>query len=505
MFNIAIRVDVDATIGAGHFMRCLALAIGVKNDLTKADIDHQIHFICATINDTYIAKLSEYEFALTTIPHPDDEEDWLSNDSTKTAQALEQHVHLLIVDSYRISTPWYSCAIQKTCEKILVIDDLADRPHQCDFLLDQTLDASDKRYTKLVPAKCTLLVGQPFMLLREEFAQWRNKALAKRKTTQQIESVLIALGGSDAVELNLQAIDAVIDINQMRPEPLKVSLVVSNNSRAIAQYYQLQHQYSWLTVHADANNMAELMYTADIAIGASGSSAWERCSQGLPTLAIELADNQSLVLKKLADRGAVVNLGRVSSSTGLDIKNALNSLINSPDTYRAMCKQSAMCCDGNGVKRAVTALNLSSIYLRPATMADKALLFKWQSQKSVRQYARTNHQITYAEHSAWFDTVMKNSDRHLFIITERWSEECEKPVGMLRLDLQQTQYEISILTCPTQQGRGIAAKAIAAIEPQFKTRPILATVHPDNHASQALFSKAGFKKVAKDLFILENE
>ena len=230
----------------------------------------------------------------------------------------------------------------------------------------------------------------------------------------------------------------------------------------------------------------------------------ERCCLGLPTLTIEIADNQALVLQKLTDYGAVINLGKPCAQLSIRIQQALQQLLNSPKQYQRLSKNASQCCDGKGIKRTINALKLSKVGLRRATTDDRELLFHWQSQKSVRKYSRNNHQISYEEHCNWYESAIANPKRNLFIITESWLDGSVVSVGMLRLDLLDAKYEISILTCPNHQGRGIAAKAIAAIDPAFRTMPIHATVHPDNHASQALFSKAGFTQVAEDLFILDN-
>ncbi|CAH9056948.1 UDP-N-acetylglucosamine--N-acetylmuramyl-(pentapeptide) pyrophosphoryl-undecaprenol N-acetylglucosamine transferase [Pseudoalteromonas sp. CIP111854] len=508
MINIAVRVDVNASIGAGHFMRCLALAVGFKNTLLQAKVEFKITFICADdIPKNYQSILSKHSFSLEEVyRHSNNNNQWLINDAQSVAKAISrfESIQLLIIDHYNIKKCWYVSSISTRVDKTLVIDDLADREHQCDFLLDQTLDAKALRYRGLVPNNCKLLLGKAHMLLRDEFSSLRKKALAKRQSTQTIQNVLISLGGSDTSETNNIVIGAIEALNTSLLTPVNVVLVITSQCSELNYYHSTEQKYPWFSVQQNASNMAELMYQADIAIGASGSSAWERCCLGLPTLAIEFADNQALVLDKLSQRNALINLGKAKELTQETVKNALSTIINKPEQYQNMSENAFECCDGKGVVRTIQKLQLSVVNLRPAVTEDKDLLFDWQSQPSVRKYSRSNHQISYEEHCHWFAQSISNSPtRHLFIVKECWQDGSECSVGMLRLDLQNSQYEISILICPSQQGRGLALKAIESIPSKYKSLPITAAVHPDNIASQILFSKAGFTKVAKDLFILE--
>lgn len=502
MLKVAVRTDASSTIGAGHFMRCLALVEELSLQLSEQNIKLTATFISAQTTPFCESELLRNEFNL--VRMPSSSLSTLEQDAISTQKVIAQlgQQHLLIVDSYAIQTPWYQEEIKAYCERILVIDDLANRTHRCDFLLDQTLDTDGERYTGLVPEECLLLTGKSYMLLRHDFVKWREKAMLRRKSMTTVKEILINMGGSDAEEINKLVVEAVHQVNLFLESSLKVTLVIPSKSKSLSYFQSMSANSPWLKVLTDVNNMTELMYQADIAIGASGSSAWERCCLGLPTLAVELADNQALVLDKLSSKGAIINLGKSSQLTVNKVKNAISNLIDSQTLYYSMVQKAAACCDGRGAKRALKALNLSNVYLRAATEQDKQTLFHWQSQKIVRKYSRTNHEISYEEHCQWYEQVLKDPSRHLFIITERWADQSEVAVGMLRLDQHDKSYEVSILIDPKQHGRGLAELALYAIPDKLKSLTITATVHPDNLPSQALFSKAGFQRVADDLFIL---
>ena len=503
MLKVAVRTDASPIIGTGHFMRCLALLEELNDQLSQLDIKLTVSFISVETTTFCEAELLEKGFNLVKLSSNSQFE--MEQDSKSTEKTLELlgHQHLLIVDSYAIQDPWYSQKIKTYCDKILVIDDLANRTHSCDFLLDQTLDTDGKRYNKLVPKDCNLLTGKLYMLLRNDFLKWREKALLKRKNTTVIKELFINMGGSDTEHLNRLVIEAIYQVNQILKCPINAILVIPSNSSSLSFFEAFSKDNPWLKVITDAKNMSQLMYQADIAIGASGSSAWERCCLGLPTLAVELADNQALVLDKLSSKGAIINLGKSSLLSVENIKFAISKLIGSQTLYQSMVKNAAACCDGRGTKRALKVLNLSSVYLKVASEQDKQVLFQWQSQKVVRKYSRTNHKISFEEHCQWYEQVLKDPTRHLYIITERWADKSEVPVGMLRLDKQEQSYEVSILIDPSQHGRGLAEQTLYSIPEKFKSHKIKATVHPENQASQTLFSKAGFKRVEDDLFILE--
>jgi UDP-2,4-diacetamido-2,4,6-trideoxy-beta-L-altropyranose hydrolase len=244
---------------------------------------------------------------------------------------------LLVVDSYALGQHWHQ-KLRAHTKKILVIDDLADRQFDCDILLNQNLGVEEKVYEGRVPRDCKLLLGCNYALLRPEFSETRIEALEKRLYNTEIENILVSLGGSD--------IDNVTyDILQQLDSKFNIVVVLgktSPNIKMIKAYAKNKN----IEVIVDANNMSELMLNADIAIGAGGSTSWERCCLGLPTLLCVLADNQRGAAERLEDQGAVIIIK--------NLKTDLQLIIENSDHQNIMSNNAKSICDGLGCKRVVS-------------------------------------------------------------------------------------------------------------------------------------------------------
>ncbi|EGO62289.1 pseudaminic acid biosynthesis-associated protein PseG [Acetonema longum DSM 6540] len=218
-------------------------------------------------------------------------------------------------------------------DRIAVIDDLANRPHDCDILLDQNLyDQTQKRYINLVPPACRLFLGPQYALLRNEFYPVRA-ALPPR--TGQIRSVLIFFGGSDLTNETEKTLTALQMLNL---GGIRIDVVVGRNNRYIDRIRDICSAMPKTTLHCQTNNMAELMAAADVAIGAGGTTTWERCFLGLPSLTVIVADNQREVTEMAAKAGVTVNLGLSSHVTAKNIAQALQGALDDPGR---MCRMSA--------------------------------------------------------------------------------------------------------------------------------------------------------------------
>ena len=274
----------------------------------------------------------------------------LQRDASATLKVLPAaEIDWLIVDQYQLCDNWYA-AMRDRCKKILVIDDLANRSHDCDILHDQTLGREAAHYRDLTPAGCQLLLGTEFALLRPDFAHQRTHHPERVIRKPPINCLLVALGGSDARNTSLQILQhlqSVLIENRIEPR-----LLVGT------QYQHAASIHDWaarsglqVVVHQGIDNVAELLLHVDIAIGASGASAWERCCLGLPTLACVYASNQTEIAQ---------NLERVNAALvwrDLDqLKLQLLDLLEYPDKLNAMSSAALAICDGQGVNRVVNRM-----------------------------------------------------------------------------------------------------------------------------------------------------
>jgi len=333
--NIVFRVDSSLSMGAGHIMRCLTLA----DELTKQK--HQVAFICRDLIGNLISSI---EYSVLKLPRNSDFKsddlylNWLGEtlekDAEQTSKVIPDNTDVLIIDSYALDIRWHKY-LRKDTEKIMVIDDLANRQFDCDILLNQNLGVQKKNYNNKVSSDCRLLLGCNYALLRPEFAEFRNQALKKRKNTKEIKNILVSVGGSDTKNLTydiLQCLDGL--------DGFDIVVVLGETS----PYNNMIKSYAKdrnVEVVINTNNMAELMLDADLAIGAGGSTSWERCCLGLPTLLYITADNQ----RKIA-----VELELLSTVTIVkNLKNDLQVMINNFSLWQSMSDKAKNICDGNGV------------------------------------------------------------------------------------------------------------------------------------------------------------
>ena len=360
MATIAFRVDAATRIGAGHVMRCITLA----NKLQQAG--YHIIFLCKAHQGNLIPFIKQQGFKVHTLSAPIDninkienEKLWLGcpyrDDANECVQVLTnyQPIDLLIVDHYSLDHQWQTL-LKKCCKKIMVIDDLANRKHHCELLLDQTLARTKQNYQSLVPTHCQLMLGEQYMLLRDEFAQIRKKAQQKRIVNNfennSRNHLLLSMGGSDPDNITKKIATYLIAFKSEYP-PLQLTIIVSTLYPFFTQLQALVKQHHWITIIKNPKSMAKLMLEADIAIGSSGATAWERCCLGLPTITIISAANQQAIATNLEQAGAVINLGNHQQINQEKLTFALKKLCDNTNYYLNMVKQSFACCDGLGAKR----------------------------------------------------------------------------------------------------------------------------------------------------------
>ena len=316
-------------------MRCLTLANELKQQ------NHEIVFICRKLKGNLISLIKYPVLVLSNNDKLQSDDlylNWLGatqeKDSEQVIRVIPQNTDLLIVDSYALDEIWHK-RLRPYTKKIMVIDDLADRRFDCDILLNQNLGIKRENYKENVPVNCELLLGCDYALLRPEFSNLREKALEKRKNTKEIKNILISFGGCDSENITyniLKEIGTEFDI-----------VVVLGKSSPHNELIQNYAKDKNIKVIINASNMAELMLDADLAFGASGSTSWERCCMGLPTLLFVTADNQRKIADNLEQLGAVKII--------VNLEENLINFLNNFSIWKAMSEKAQIICDGIGVKR----------------------------------------------------------------------------------------------------------------------------------------------------------
>ncbi len=470
------RTDASPTLGAGHVARCMTLAHALTT------LGWECRFACGEDTPRVVPALAAAGFGLTLLPAGA-----LADPKAVTAM-VPAGVDLAVVDHYGLDAT-YERPLRHWAGTLLVLDDLADRPHVSDILLDQTAGRAAGDYARWVPADGTVLAGAHHALLRPDYAALRPASLARRRSRPPMRRLLVTMGGTDpgnATGLVLAAIAlspfrGAVDVVMGRAAPHLDSVRRQAASRVPPA-----------RVLVDVAGMASLMAAADLAIGAAGTTSWERCCLGLPSLMVITADNQRLVAANLAAAGAAQLVGEMPDVTATDLAGALTSLLTDKDRRLAMTEQAQSLCDGSGAPELAARLDSCRLVLRPAEAQDGADLLAWRNDPLMRVNALTPGAVRPEEHAAWLTRVLADPDRILLV-----GEAAGKKLGMVRFDRRgDGTFEISFTVAAAARGRGqgsrLLAAGIAHLQRQAGPVPLLAVVKSTNTASRRSFEKCGF-------------
>jgi len=432
--KVGLRAEASVEVGTGHVMRCRALADALRERGAECDFVESADGV-----------------------------DWL------------------VVDHYGLDERWEGAARRKA--KLLAIDDLGRR-HDCDILVDQNFFSDPAaRYAGRVPERCRKLLGPRYAMLRREFAQAR-----KRERDGKVRQVLVSLGGTDPRNITAQTLDV------LRGKGLSVDVVVGAANPNKAEVTR-QCELAGFRFHEQATNMAELMDAADLAVGAGGTTTWERLCMGLPTLQLVLADNQEAPTRALADAGLVFYGG--PSLT----ESALRQALQDPAALARQSRRMRGFVDGQGARRVAAALLASArsrISLRDATSADARLYFDWANDPEVRRQSMTSRPIDWPEHEAWFAKRLADS---LLLLAE---DEGGVPLGQVRFERKDPRWRVNYSVGEEFRGAGLAAKMLGSAIAELRRREpgatLAAEVKPDNAASRKVFARLGFKEVSGTMF-----
>ncbi len=313
--KVVFRVDSSTAIGSGHLMRCLSLAKQMRKEKNA-----EVHFISRDLEGNLHGKIKEAGFTLHVLPcHPIDKrldgyDAWLTVpqavDAVETKAVLRGLGKLdrLIVDNYALDITWEQ-EMRPFADEVFVIDDLANRVHDCDILLDQNfyLD-KENRYVGLVPDDCELLLGPRYALLREEFYEARKHL---RKRDGSLRNILVFYGGSDLTNETMKALHALRVFHEAQPD-IMVDVIVGGSNphqQEIKRVCEALDSKKWMRYHLQVDNMAEFMVCADLMLGAGGATTWERCFLELPAIVTAIADNQVRIAEDCAAKGWIDYIG----------------------------------------------------------------------------------------------------------------------------------------------------------------------------------------------------
>jgi len=485
--KIVIRADASAEMGGGHVVRCRSLAEALVARGWAAS------FAVRVENLKTVRQLAG---GLEVMPlsgpaHAEHDE---------LMRLLPDGCDLLLVDHYARGLD-FERACRSWAKITVAIDDFPDRPHDCDLLLDQTAGRHADDYAVQLPAGTPVLTGSMFALLRRQFARARWELAGpggfKAPRSSGPFRILVALGATDPGNLTRTvlhaldhvdgeiAIDAVLSAGAPHLDSVRATIAGSRHDARL---------------HVDVAEMATMMVDADLAVGAAGSSAWERCCLGLPTLAIQTAGNQRDILAGLVEAGAAAVAGPDDSS----VAAAAKALIGDLSRLGLMRRAALALCDGLGAERLavwlgppVFARDGRRVSLLPVEDADAATLLAWQHDPGTRRHARVSDIPNETEHMAWF--ALRRADPGCVL---NMVNHGDTRAGIVRLDRRTDRdgFEVSIVTAPEKRGIGIARAALALVRELLPETHLLAYISSANEASLSLFAASGYRPLGEDWY-----
>lgn len=346
--NVVFRVDASDQMGIGHLMRCLTLAEALRARGV------QTHFICREHAGNLIAMLQQKAMPISVLPAPaaintaynENYAAWLgvtqAEDAGQTIKALNgEKPDWLVVDHYGLNIEWEKF-LRPHIGRLLVIDDLSNRSHDCDVLLDQNYSVGgDKRYGSLISSQCKVLLGPRYALLNNEFRELREQLESR---SHELKNILVFFtAGNDQGE----TLKALLGI-ELFGKVEYVNVVVGRSNPGNSEIHQKCAEHRW-GYHCQVDYMPKLIAQADLVIGAGGSSNWERCALGVPALIAILAENQAPIAQALGQAGIIVNLGWGRDLQTQDYANALVAM--TPQRLATMSARALALVDARGTER----------------------------------------------------------------------------------------------------------------------------------------------------------
>lgn len=499
--DIVIRTDSSVHIGLGHVMRCLVLARELNNN------GHTVEFVARPQNGDSIDYIRREGFFVHELPQP---KEWLTPKNSSDYAAWLQvpialdaeqlisvvkYADVIIVDHYALGAAWQKEVKNRFDCKIVVIDDLV-RKHDADLIIDQTLMRKLAEYQSINSTN-NILTGCDYALLNPKFIAKREQALENTSSLTK-PKILLSMGGIDKDNVTLQVLYVLQSQLHTKARVTVLLGSKSPNYKKVKNFCSLHTD--WIE-HIDfVDDMADIMLTHSLAIGAPGTTSWERACLGIPSIIIPLEENQYTIAKNLVLANAAILVKKEDITCKL--VSSYEALIQHWCEFR---QENLKLCDGLGVRRVVQSLeNLfieqdNALSLRRAAEDDIKQVFTWQCHPDTRKFALTTIVPTWEEHQEWMIKKLKSVEDFFYMIK---LPEYDESVGVIRLDrVKKGEYIVSIFVSPTHYGQKIAQQALSFIDDIYKDVTLHATVLENNIASQRLFTVANYQRVSTDTFI----
>ena len=477
--QVAFRLEANFNVGMGHFYRCQVL----MSALIK---EHYAVSLFVSEDSMQVARYISKLINIITIPNFESEEEdanWIVDNKDNII------FDYFIVDNYKFSKVWEN-TIYSISKKVVVIDDLANRYHTCDYLIDFGFNRTSGDYKYLIPETSKVLVGSEYFIIRQQFLDHISESSLIRKETKSIRNILVSIGATDP---KMYTFEIINNIKKINPD-ISITVLTTNLNNNIDTLKNHIKGMDNVKLYVDVEDVALLLINVDFCVGSLGGSAFERIFLGLPSLCIITEKNQINNAKSL------LSLNVIKQVNTEEYYESLEEYLK-PGFMREWHEMSNLCLktfDGLGVHRILNSVfDISPlISLMPMTNEHCLQLYEWQCENGNRKFSRNNAIPSLEEHKKWYKTSLDLSTRLMWIVVFNGIS-----CGYVRLDSESDEIEeISILISQKFRRMGIAFSALDALKKKSKKSKLLASVSPNNIASKKLFIGSGFVQVSVDTY-----
>lgn len=479
--RLLVRAEASVELGAGHVMRCMALA--KEWNLMGGESVFARHESLPAIDE----RLRGEGFALESVEGAAGS----SIDAERTVTlAGELGAAWVVADGYCFTAQWQE-AVKRAGLRLLLWDDYghAER-YSADIVLNQNPSAEPTPYTAR-QTETELLLGARYTVLRREFVSTAESLEDGRRHDPSTPRVLVTLGGTDPPNVTSRIVAALGHLDNVDA----VVVAGSGNPHVEMLRQQISTMSGRVQLRQGVTDMADLMKQADLAIAAGGTTALELAACGVPSLLVVLAENQRLPARHLVDAGVAALLDDDILASSVACAAAIEDLAGDCDRRRRMGGAGRKMFDGLGGRRVVTKMRAVSMRekLRLVDEHDSRMLWDWANSPEVRSVSFSSEPIPRDRHEAWFEARL-NDPECVFFVAEG---ENGKPLGQVRFEIEAGAALISVCLAPDCRGLGLGPVVISAgVDRLFSARPdvsrIDAWIKPGNTASLRAFEIADF-------------
>jgi UDP-2,4-diacetamido-2,4,6-trideoxy-beta-L-altropyranose hydrolase len=490
--KVWFRCDANPRVGSGHVMRCLTLADALAEGgaecwfLSAADSFAALEIVRARGHRTVC--LAEDE----AVEHVPAESGWPEptyaswipkgwrHDFESCRAALNGlEADWLVVDHYALDARWES-AMRDHARRILVVDDLADRKHDCDALLDSNFGRKPSDYSELVPENCKVLAGSDKVLLRPEFVRPRGR----HPDRVGVRRILVNMGGVDSGN----ASEAVIGALEAMPgwDDASITVLLGRAAPWIEQVRSRAGRCRrFVRVLVDAPDIAALMEDSDLAIGTGGTGVYERLFMGLPSVVMAIADNQVTHLKRMAAAGLFELVGSVQEIPS--VLRRCQGAIPHPPRSVVGCGVAAVC----------HALAVDQLVLCRPSALDIRRSFAWLGDSALRASFLMRTVPTRSAHVQYWRALPSRDDQRGFSAYSRGRHVGN--AGLKHIDFESRRAEVWLyLGSAADRGQGLGAQVLTALEAAARRLGIDHTylhVGTENSVARRLYAASGYVEV----------